>query len=560
MADIKVKITPLDGSKEFVINKTKINSLSVLSESTTAPAQFNFGVLSDSGSVSFSDFDLELLNRIVDENYDPIGAFVEVIFNGKVIGRTIISDADYNVSEKSVSMNLEGKERILSQPSKYIFTNYKNLYNGLISILNIMGVPSDKIEEQLSKKIIFGPKENVLTIKNALTSMETPNYYIKESSVLNALNTILQVSSLYLKSDLENFLYIDSSRPKFTSYEKENIIKIEDSRLLTDLSFSLIKKDKTKGVCVNESEFTFDIKTDGMYGSYYPVSTDIITSEFVNQNLSAITDGKRIFEEYPNHEFEVSSTGIYLFGKFYASTPVGGEYVSQSMNGNPYYKSTIKEQNGKRPELFVGESGRFATFEYFKRFMEQNHSVETLNVINDYASTCSWIGHEFFPNGDTEYYFAINIKSLKSEFKDIKFEFGAPIVFKYINRDVSKQLKGESKDAFEISGNSLIDSSATWGGYKTSSFLANSIFNDYKDGVMVGSVDISCEDYYNLSGVKIKNSNSGDILNIGDIITFTRINSMLKREVYWKINSCEFKYDGKPYCSISFYEVKEGGL
>lgn len=562
MADIKVKITPLDGSKEFVVNKTKINSLSVLSESTTAPAQFNFGVLSDSGSVSFSDFDLELLNLIVDENYDPIGAFVEVIFNGNVLNKLIISDADYNVSDKSVSVNLIGKESALKNKPMSQVTTFQTLYDGFVNVITRIGIPSSKIDDALSKNVIFGSKGSVSTIKNLLKSINTPNYYLSESTALDVLNKILEVSSLYLKTDLENYLYVDSSRPNFTNSDINNIISVEDSYLLSDLSFSLIKNEKTKGVSVYESGFTYDIKIDGMYGSYYPVSTDIITSEFVDNNLNAIQEGTRVFEEHPNHEFEISSNGMYLFGKFYASTPVGGEYVSQSMSGNPYYKSTIKEVDGKRPELFVGESGRFASFEYFKKYMEENHSVETFNDINDYASTYARSGYEFLPNKDTEYYFAINIKSLRSQLKDIKFEFGAPITFKYINRDIDKYLKGEEKDAFVVSQNSLIDANSKikdgYSTYKLSEFLSRNIFLDYQNGVMVGNVDVSCEDYYSVNGEKIKISDSGEILSVGDIITFKKINSLLKKDVYWKINSSEFKYNGKPYCSISFYEVKQG--
>lgn len=557
MADIKVKITPLDGSKEFVVNKNKINSLSVLSESTTTPAQFNFGVLSDSGVVSFSDFDLELLNLIVDDNYDPIGAFVEVIFNGKVLNKLIISDADYKASDNSVSMNLIGRESFLEKQSITQPTTYKNLYEGFVGVLTKIGIPLEKIEEELSKSITFGYGDETEIIKTALSSMKTPNYYVESSSAMDVLNTILQVASLYVKTDLEDYVFIDSSRPKFPYYNKEEIVNIQDSNLISDLSFSLIKKDKTKGVSVSESEFTYDTKTEGMYGSYYPISSEVITKSFVNENLSNIQQGKYFFDNFKNYEFRVSSNGLYLFGKFYASLQPSGECVELTQ-GTPYYKSTFKESK-ETVTSFIGECMSFGSFNDFISYVEENHGVETSNDVVDFAGVSR--GNAFSVGVDSEYYFAININILNSTNypkDEFKFDFGAPIKFKYINRNISKVVEGEEKNALEISENSLIDISATVENDKLASFLSKTIFSDYKDGIMVGAVDVSCEDYYTLEGVKIKDSSNGDIISVGDIITIKKINSMLKRDVFWKVNSSEFKYDGKPYCSISFYEIKQG--
>lgn len=545
MADIKLKIVSKDGV-EVPINKGKIMDLSVLSESTTTPHTYHFGVLSDSGKISISDFDSALLNLIIDESFEPIGCFVDVIFNGKVLNRLVVSDADYNVNDNSISMNLSSNDGALkNRPVNRTFSG-TSLYHGISDILGDIGFSTEQIDSALDKQIAFGNDNNIVSLKDGLLSIKTPNFYIpKTDSFLDALNYISEVSNISIKTDASSYVNIDSSRPVFFSAEKENILYIDNSSLISELNFSLIKKEKTQAVTVSESKFTGYSYSKGKDGDYYPISTDTFDVDFYNDNIVAIRGGQSKLESHPDYEFYVSPSGKYLIGKLSTSLSIDN-LVYYYTYGYPYYRTIEEDQVGD-----IDDCSGFSDVSSFISFVDSDDTADR------YAGVKYNYSGKYLLDSNSEFYFALHIDHWLTTINRIKFQYGVVSEYKIVESGVDEFSVGDGEEVLSITDNPIVDIDAVVDGTNSrlSEFLAKTILGDFKNGIMSGSVNVSCVDFYNSENNIIKSSADGEIISVGDIVSFKKINEMFGRDIYWRVYSSEFIYDGYPYCRISFFEV-----
>jgi hypothetical protein len=88
----------------------------------------------------------------------------------------------------------------------------------------------------------------------------------------------------------------------------------------------------------------------------------------------------------------------------------------------------------------------------------------------------------------------------------------------------------------------LLQDSATWGEHKLSDKIKTNVLSDYIDGIATGKIELFCGDISN--GVTTKEWQSGQMLNVGEIIKFQDDNDA------WQITGRTFTYNASPKIAL----------
>ena len=103
-------------------------------------------------------------------------------------------------------------------------------------------------------------------------------------------------------------------------------------------------------------------------------------------------------------------------------------------------------------------------------------------------------------------------------------------------------------------------------GLDTYDTIANSILEDYGNGLTTAKITIFCTDLYNIAGEKAKNWGAGEVVEVGDIIRVDKDNegnSMWAypngEPMYWRVTGRAFKKSGVPLIDLELQEIKVVG-
>lgn len=90
-------------------------------------------------------------------------------------------------------------------------------------------------------------------------------------------------------------------------------------------------------------------------------------------------------------------------------------------------------------------------------------------------------------------------------------------------------------------------------------YLANNILGDFANGVKQATITLSCSDFYDENGKKIKQWANGDIVNLGDLILL-RPRTDMKESFLGRVTGRTFKHEGCPFVDLTLQEIKQESL
>ena len=400
-----------------------------------------------------------------------------------------------------------------------------------------------------------------------------PYPYISEMTYGDAVDMICEVGQLRVIDTPSGTPEFISARPIACRSELENAILIPNCYMMSQLSQTIIKKNKITSVNVQQndimqswrsfenprtiSEFTFV-----SYSTSQSAYTNVLGNVARNPNITVLAD------MLPNENMGAGkNTWYYSIIKYNLPLPKtklwkmktnacdGWTYWVDDASPERSSKLLLEEVDDSSPvwkagiRYFDASKTDKEIISNWVNFNADGHA-ETINKNAPNSSLNIRINND--GTIDAYWIFLVRIDSPQNTVRAVYGLHALEIL--YTNYSEKYTLSDGVYD-YEITGNPLIQKGATYSDTEIADIIKNNIISDYKNGIATATVKMFCGDLYNSAKTKIKNWAAGEIIAIRDIVYFENDKNDDGSQKYWRVTGVEFNYDGTPSVDVELQEI-----
>jgi hypothetical protein len=542
----KIAVVP----KWLEINKKSgLKSVTSLSQTNSDANNVYYGIIPSSGEIKLIDVYGDFADLIRDGIIDNSGLQAEIKIGENNISSIVTQDSDYDTSNREVSFNTQDW---ITDLDNLQFLGYKyngskkKLYEILESVMqNVMDL--DDIEYMCSEEIICGNKNELMTVKRYLESIEVMYPYLSTSTYREVIDKICMVAQLNACLDDSGRIKLYNARPIESVGKLNNCIIIPSNRQLSPIQNAVVVKNKFTGVDLKEKSVLVDNRNIGEKAITFYVQNDNGSFEDVIGEIDSEYRYAEVVEStslgtqrwYSNITYNIPFNAIYLKN---AKIKYKCDWHNTASNNINSYEWDVDLPS-------EGETiGSFNTGEGSYDINRPKIVVEKLDKAGFIKlKMTTWVGGDILLNG--HYYRLLN--SSLSISGDI------------LNANETNLSFGSSKNKLNFESNELVQDTSKFASNKISQVIANNILNDYANGITFGEIEVICGDYYFSDGTMAIDWSKNEVLQIGDIVRIDKnnygtsgINYANNEPVIAKIISREFVYSGVPKLLLGWREVK----
>lgn len=596
MADITAKIK-LKNGEDLVIDKSWLKSLNVKRQSNTNVGTINYGVMPSSGLMEIIDKDNSLYQYITDGLLDNNDVTIAIYFNNKIVANMIASKATYNYNEKVFSVPLIDELYALSSinyPYRQL-TSEKTAEQLLNELLTFVGYTANEIDGMLNLPPLR-PVNNIKNIKELSSNYLLYRPYLNASNIAAELNKVCNILQVSLVQTNDGIKFVDSTN-ELNSNISPILIPFKDQYSVQDIP--IFKENKIDKVRIKKNTlssalkptFTSDIikvyENEGA-GQYKNVwgQDGYTNSEYVYEKVddAVYSNGD---EDLPNSYYKLTIPNVELNPDSVITNQddlsltftITFNNMAKSFNPSNYEAGyTLEVRDKIKVEDFLTTKG-------FTRMVKGVIITEDRGL--EGADSIKYDGGA---DGSSAYYVKIIWEKTNPEPLDLKtvklivyfpIEYGRGGALSVqtkdgyinsfvlsVNKDVFTVIEDKqatNKNEYQYHSNELISYDIHDGepnalnfilgdGADAMEYIANSLTLGYGDGLYTLRMTISCDDYYDVNGTKVKRNKDGDLIDLNDVI---QIDNRLElfRNIRWKVTSVNFRYDGMPLLDIEAVEL-----
>lgn len=530
--------------KYFEIDKRSgLKSVESLSQSTGQPKEIFYGVIPSTGSLKVIDVNGELTDMVRDGVLPNSNVRMQIIANGKQVQEHISNDSNYDIEGKEFSANLDD---VLSRWENIIVKEHKQndsirLYYLLANVLSECGYQTQEIENMCSEQIVYY-NGIVGSVKDYLLAIRITSPYYTQTTLRQFIEDVCVVAQLNLYIDSNNVIKFTSARPRMTGNESVISIPAKSQNSLLQVDFLL--KNNYTGVDYNlytsretlQEVFTLDAT---------------FRDENGNLNLGSIGDNVKIITDSYGDQYlcffkEVtSSSNMFMFDNVYSKYNV---YPVQTTVSS--YNENVENSGGV---VGLGSSDLLIDEYNFESYAEAT-------ILTKYSRL----------NSET---IAFKISLHNNEDDSDRSKLKIKLFARCFNRENTLANIGNNKNVYEYNYNNYLLTSSTefldsniyeW--LNIYDIIMQNIIDDYSNGIRSARITVSCIDYYDIKGNKVKDWSKGEVLQVGDIVRIDKDNngnSAVKQKdgsvVYFKVVGRNFHNEGVPLIDLELQEVGLAG-
>lgn len=571
-----------------VDNRNGLKTVESLSQSTGQPKEIYYGIVPNSGSLEMIDVNGELYDYINDGVIEKSNVKMDVMANGNIIQEHISTDSNYanKILVVDVSDFLSHFDKIYYKGFSYTEKS-ASLYDIVIDAKN-------NLPEIYSSKFLLDDK--------FLTKIKQINYttpFVPYMTYKDFFNKVCQITQTQLiQNDDGYFVFVDATH---TFDNLKDVIIIQSKNIKANSSSKdTILKNKVKRIEYRESSFIRDtdkniesITVDNESDRYTVVSNKKgVYNYFTNPVGIRYMQGARIENIIYNGSFNIpKSVSIEKLNRAYISID-SGQKIDNSTATVKYISSALYD--------LTDVDTQKAIWEDFNRTFQGNYIVWSASSlpqnttplgdvsiayidINDGTEKTLSLEHsdsvQIVENEDNyTINYSVNVFNAKYYLESVGGQYGNEnCEISTVNRftisvkGVSSELKFTNEikkigDLESIDYVSLPDNELNQKGLDTYDTIANSILEDYENGLTTAKITIFCTDLYNISGEKAKIWGAGEVVEVGDIIRVDKDNEGTSmwaypngEPMYWRVTGRTFKKSGVPLIDLELQEIKVVG-
>ena len=522
----------------LVLDKAWIQSLDSLSQATGQPKEIYYGVLQNRGNSQILDVNGEIKDYIEDGILPTSNIEMKLYVNNNMVQSHISGDVNYDVNANTLSVDLTNSFD-LSQTRQIINmrdnTNYSTTGLGM-SFKDILKTfvfdRSVDVDSMLTNKVIvlntITGIEEELTISEYLDRINVLYMFFDNKSKQDILNKICEASQLwFFKRDDGTPTFI-MARPRKLSEEKT--INILPKNMFSNFDSEIIIKNKYNRVKIP----TRVVKKSQQY--VYDKSFNL-SKDGIDSLVNSIPDS------------QIIASGGRSYLQF---------YDSMTYSTNKFYNFDLNKNVDSSIPYPFQESLQGDTTSETGSLIYMNVAEEDKQHFNpsSYRLGSSYRLQYEDPHDNNkpyEFSFSIDITDyLTKGYNRLSYKILAD-VYDIETEDFEY---GNGTNIVELSDNELVQPTTKVsyrGGTSTipiAHVIVDNILKDYVNGIRTGSITISCDDYYFVDGEKAKDWQSGEIIQVGDLVKLPND----KRE--WRVTGRNFRYAGVPMLDLELQEVK----
>lgn len=532
-----------------VDKKSGLKSVESLAQSTTQPDNIYYGVMFNDGSAEIVDVGGEIYDMVRDGVIPNSNVPVQLFVNGNQIQTHLTTNSNYNAYSKTLSVELSNEEERLSrivpmEKADYVNAPSNNLQTYIRSLLinanrdkwsDLQGVELlNKSQEVLSAELTLdATTKQPISIYEYAGKIKVVNgtYYKESDSVKNNIDEICNIMQLSFVQGADGIWKFVSNRPVFFNADK--VIRVPRSVCQTRLNFDMLNPVKYENV-----KYKKNIRTNSIQQVYN--RTFRLKDEDGNFTLAELGERASIREsggaKWLNFFVDISST-------YEAIVPD----VTFAKDGVYPVTITLKQSNGGTTggSIVALPNGGSSNATANKQEFDFTSMGATATRVPYYATLNSEV-------------VAINRNiDITDDFSNYD-EITVQIQMRcYSKSEEIKQVNDSEKYVYEWGyGSTLLNDSLKYESNDMQNTIANNIVEDYKNGILVGDINLICQDMFYMDGTKAKTWASGQIINPQDILCFDDDKTKSGEQRYWRVTSRKAKYAGVPRLELQLQEVK----
>lgn len=523
-----------------VDKKGGLKSVESLAQSTTQPDNIYYGVMFNDGSAEIVDVGGEIGDMVRDGIIPNSNVPVQLFVNGNQVQTHLTTNSNYNAYSKTLSVELSNEEeRLLRIVPMEKADNVNTPSNNLQTYIRGLLINANrekwadlegqellaKAQEVLSSEFTIDPATNqpisIYGYANKIKITEG-TYYKEADSVKNNIDEICNIMQLSFVQGADGIWKFVSNRPVF--FDESKVIRVPRNVCQTRLNFDLLQPVKYENVKYKKSIRTSSIQQ--VYNRTFRLKDD-------NGNFTLAELGERASiresggAKWLNFFIDISSN-------YEAIVPD----VTFAKDGVYPVTVTLKNSSGNASggsiiALPQGEGSNKQNFDFTK--------MSTVAEILPYYSTLTSevIAIDRY----------IDITDDFSNYDEITVQIQMRC---YSKSEEIKQVNDSEKYVYDWSyGSTLLNDNLKYENNDIQDIIANNIVEDYKDGILVGDINLICQDMFYADGTKAKDWASGETINTQDILCFDD-----DKDRYWRVTGRKVKYVGVPRLELQLQEVK----
>ena len=519
--------------KYLDLDKSWIDSIESLSQSTSDPSSIQYGVLAETGSANIRDLDGEIADYIKDGIINNSDVPAVLYVNNNKMQSLITSDSDYDNQDKVFNAqftDLLGKWDGLAYSGRTL-TKQTTLYNLLYELLSSLKYTDTQIGNMISGYI-----------KPYLQSITIPYPYLESGTYCDAINKICTMAQLSIMADKNGLPVFVSANPVATESETTATIKIPKNMMITPLNNSLILKNKYDGIDT--------IGKTTQLTKKYIYSSDLINFTIDESGYADVSS------DNPDYHFGI------MFTETIPSTYAGS-------NEGYILSVSYSFDLAKSPEVFMWDTSKIKIYYSFDKtdrlnVYKKGWFSSDLTYSDTQASISSYASNPTLSISDGK----LNIKFtvfIQARFQgaiagDKKWTELIPNNLQfYIETDCldMKDFSITSNNPASIDSNELFQDGALYQNKKKMlDVMKDAIVTNYKDGVSTAVVNVFCGDMFDIYNHRVKNWQNGEMINTRDIVCFENDVDSNNKQRYWRVTGRKFFYNGSPQLSLELQEIK----
>lgn len=527
-----------------VDKKSGLKSVESLAQSTTQPDNIYYGVMFNDGSAEIVDVGGEIDDMVRDGVIPNSNVPMQIFVNGNQVQTHLTTNSNYNAYSKTLSVELSNEEDVfsnivpiqkannVSSPSSTLLDYARNLVMRVNKPIWEKLSALERIEmanNVLKSEIILDPvtKEPITIYAYAgKIKVAEGTYYKEANNVKNNIDEICNIMQLSFVQGADGVWKFVSNRAIF--FDESKVIRVPRNVCQTRLNFDLLQPVKYDNV-----KYTKSVRTSSIQQVYN--RTFRLKDDDGNFTLAELGERARIYEyggsKWLNFFIDISST-------YDAIIPD----VTFAKDGVKPVTVTLKKSNGTINGGSITElpsadgANKNANKEHFN-FNEMSAKAEFLPYYSTLNSEVIAIDNNILSSDDYSNYDEITVQ--------IQMRC-------YIKSGEEKQVNDSEKYVYSWNYSStLLNNSLKYEGLDMQDVIASNIVEDYKNGILIGDINLICQDMFYTDGTKAKDWASGEMISIQDILQFDD-----DKDKYWRVTGRKLSYMGVPRLELQLQEVK----
>ena len=425
-----------------------------------------------------------------------------------------------------------------------------------------MGYTLTDIDEMLGENIVFGPENEVGTIKAYLQRITIKYAFLMADTIRNTIEKFCRLAQLQVYKNDEGKIKFVSARPVTTTEEINNVLSIPKRMQTKPFTKAIVLKNKYEAVELLEKK-VHDIV------DYNTIITNFKTTNVTNATSTSNSASHSWYNSVNKTTYELK---VYITVYY---TNISYTFSANSLDNFEQVLNVIEENSKYYLTFDDDSSGTISTFSFYYSYNPSDSNAggpysATATISNE--STIGQKGTISFNSSTNEYTInftvptkierratflgslvssmPVTVYSNVQSAKQVEISiYGNKRVISFKDNSVSDENVNEVSTFASLDNSELLQDGTMFDDIKMTELLKSNIKNDYKKGISTANLTVACVDVFD------KNNNRVKLWENGEMVETHNLLAIEGDKGTWRVTGRKFHKSGVPLVDLEVQEI-----